>query len=346
VLQILDLQKPLRIYAGPGHWNDPDMLEVGNGLTDSENRAHFSMWCMLAAPLICGNDQRDMKPETLRILTNRDVLALDQDKLGIEGFVYSTNGTVETWFKPLAGGDWAMCVLNRGTQPQKFSFDWANEKVSDSFAKRDANFSTTAYTLQNLWTGETGSTKQTLSAEIPGHDVLLLRLKSSSDASATATPTAPAAGQKIIRIKAGASAPFTDEEGNVWEADHGFADGDTTDRGNDLAVANTKTPSLYRSERYGMTAFSLPLANGNYTVKLHFAETYDALDTAGSRVFSYKVAGHEFKDFDVFAKSGGMAHAYVESVPVEITNGKLDITFTANVENPVINGIEIIPAQP
>ena len=111
MLQIIDLQKPLRTYAGPDHWNDPDMLEVGNGLTDSENRAHFSMWCMLAAPLISGNDQRDMKPETLRILTNKGVLAVDQDKLGVEGFVYSTNGTVETWFKPLAGGDWAMCAF-------------------------------------------------------------------------------------------------------------------------------------------------------------------------------------------------------------------------------------------
>jgi len=221
VLQILDMQKPLRTYAGPGHWNDPDMLEVGNGMSESEDRAHFSMWCMLAAPLISGNDQRDMKPETLRILTDKDVLAVDQDKLGIEGFACSTNGMVETWFKPLADGGWAMCVLNRGTEPQKFSFDWKHEDVSDSFSKRDANFSTTDYTFQNLWTGETGDTKKILSAEIPGHDVLLLRLKSGSDNAAAAT------AQKIIRIKAGVGAPFTDEEGNVWEADHGFADGDT-----------------------------------------------------------------------------------------------------------------------
>lgn len=176
VLQILDLQKPLRTYAGPGHWNDPDMLEVGNGMSENEDRAHFSMWCMLAAPLISGNDQRHMKPETLRILTNKDVLAVDQDKLGAEGFAYSTNDTVETWFKPLTGDDWAMCVLNRGTQPQKFSFDWKNENVSDSFAKRDANFSSTAYSFQNLWTGENGDIKDILSAEIPGHDVLMLRL--------------------------------------------------------------------------------------------------------------------------------------------------------------------------
>jgi hypothetical protein len=78
-------------------------------------------------------------------------------------------------------------------------------------------------------------------------------------------------------------------------------------------------------------------------VKLHFAETYDALNTAGARVFSFNVAGHEFKDLDLFVKTGGIQRAYVESVPVDITGGKLNITFTANVENPVINAIEIIP---
>jgi alpha-galactosidase len=340
VLQILDLQKPLRTYAGPGHWNDPDMLEVGNGLSENENRAHFSMWCILAAPLISGNDLRSVPPATLAILANKDVIAIDQDSLGVEGFVYSTNDNVETWFKPLAGGDWAMCVLNRSTTAKKISFDWKNENVSDSFSKRDANFSATVYAFQNLWTGETGSTKEILSAEIPGHDVLLLRLKKSDSAAANSIPS-----PKIIRIKAGVTEPFTDAEGNVWLPDQGFTEGQTEQRDDTLAIANTTDPALYRTEHWGMTAFSYPVPNGKYTVKLHFAETYDALNTAGSRVFSYNVAGHEFKDFDVFAKSGGMAHAYVETVPVEITNGKLDITFTANVENPEINGIEIIPAQ-
>ena len=177
VLQIIDQQKALRQYAGPDHWNDPDMLEVGNGMSENEDRAHFSMWCMLSAPLISGNDQRDMKPETLRILTNKDVLAVDQDTLGVEALVYSTNNAVETWFKPLAGGDWAVCFLNRGSRPQTVNFDWANEKVSDSLSKRDANFATITYKLQNLWTkADAGTTKDGLSAEIPGHDVLLLRL--------------------------------------------------------------------------------------------------------------------------------------------------------------------------
>jgi alpha-galactosidase len=178
VLRIIDAQKPIREAAGPGHWNDPDMLEVGNGMSESEDRAHFSMWCMLAAPLISGNNLANMAPETLAILDNKDVIAVDQDKLGVEGFPYTTNGTVELWFKPLTHGDWAMCALNRGKEPQTITFDWKNEKVRDSFSKRDAHFATRTYYLQNLWTHQLAvTTKEPLTALIPGHDVLMLRLK-------------------------------------------------------------------------------------------------------------------------------------------------------------------------
>jgi len=183
VLKILDAQKPLRVFAGPGHWNDPDMLEVGNGMTVSEDRAHFSMWCMLCAPLISGNDLAHMKPEVLQIFTNPEVIAVNQDKFGVQAFVYSTNANVEIWFKPLAGGDWAMCALNRGKQSQNTSFDWKNEKVGDALSKRDANFSVTTYALQNLWTHQpAGTTADVLSAEIPGHDLLMLRLKENGTA--------------------------------------------------------------------------------------------------------------------------------------------------------------------
>jgi alcohol dehydrogenase (cytochrome c) len=111
----------------------------------------------------------------------------------------------------------------------------------------------------------------------------------------------------------------------------------------DLQIANTKDPVIYRSERYSMTSFSRPLPNGKYIVKLHFAETFEGITAAGERVFSFNVEGKEFKDFDVFVKAGGSLRAYVETVPVEVADGKLDITFTAKVENPEINGIEIIP---
>lgn len=148
---------------------------------------------------------------------------------------------------------------------------------------------------------------------------------------------------EIIRIKAGATAPLTDETGVVWRADTGFTDGDTIDR-SDLTIENTKTPSLYRAERYGMSAFHWKLANGKYQVKLHFAETYEGISAAGERVFGFNVEGKEFKGFDVFKAAGGVRRAYVETVDVEVKDGSLDITFTSQVENPEINALEIIPA--
>ncbi|HEX8505857.1 MAG TPA: alpha-galactosidase, partial [Hymenobacter sp.] len=108
VLAILDKQAGLRQYAGPGHWNDPDMLEVGNGMPANEDRAHFTMWAMIAAPLITGNDVRSMKKETVDILTNKEAIAVNQDKLGVQGFRHAVKDSVETWLKPLAGGRWAV----------------------------------------------------------------------------------------------------------------------------------------------------------------------------------------------------------------------------------------------
>jgi alpha-galactosidase len=177
VLQILDKQDGLRQYAGPGHWNDPDMLEVGNGLAPNEDRAHFSMWSMLAAPLIAGNDLRSMPANVAQVLTNRDVIAVNQDSLGVQGFKYASRDSVEIWFKPLAAGDWAVTFLNRGATPRTVSFDWAREAVADSLSKRDAQFATSRYQLRNLWTKQAaGTTARPLAATVPAKDVLMLRL--------------------------------------------------------------------------------------------------------------------------------------------------------------------------
>ena len=169
-------------------------------------------------------------------------------------------------------------------------------------------------------------------------------------APAAAVPTAPmvavapAALPPPVHIKAGLSTTLTDADGVVWIAEQGFTGGDTIDRDDGMPIANTKSPALYRTEHYGMTAFSYPVPNGKYIVKLHFAETFDGITAAGERVFSFNVEGKEFKDFDVFVKAGGSQRAYIETVPVEVADGKLDITFTSNIENPEINGIEILPA--
>lgn len=177
VLRILDMQDGLRQYAGPGHWNDPDMMEVGNGMTVAEDRAHFSMWCMLAAPLMAGNDISNMTQETQEILTNKEAIAIDQDALGIQALKFSTVDSVEVWFKPLQNGDWAMCFLNRSETSQKVEFDWLKNAVVDSLSKRQTDFEKINYKIRNVWTKkELGTTKKSLKAEVPSHDVLMLRL--------------------------------------------------------------------------------------------------------------------------------------------------------------------------
>ncbi len=162
-------------------------------------------------------------------------------------------------------------------------------------------------------------------------------------AAAAPAPNVPAT-LPPVRIKAGGSNSFKDADGNLWLPDQGFADGETTERP-DEQIANTKTPAIYKSERYSMTSFSYPVPNGKYIVKLHFCETYDGITGPGQRVFSFKVEGQDFKDFDVWVKAGGPLRAYVQTVNVEVTDGKLDVSFTPGMENPQINGIEILPGS-
>lgn len=110
-LNILDMrdQDELRKAAGPDHWNDMDMLEVGNGgLTPDEERTHFALWTILNSPLLLGNDLRNMSPQTLDILTNKEIIAINQDSLGIQGFKYKKEGTIEVWVKPMANNEWAI----------------------------------------------------------------------------------------------------------------------------------------------------------------------------------------------------------------------------------------------
>ncbi len=144
-----------------------------------------------------------------------------------------------------------------------------------------------------------------------------------------------------VRIKAGVTDKMTDSAGNVWLPDEGYIEGETYEAP-DAEISNTKDPALYRTERFSMAGYSFAVPNGKYTVKLHFAEIYSGISGPGERVFSFNVQGQEFKDFDIWAKAGGSNKAYVQSVDVDVTNGKLNITFTPNVENPKISAIEIL----
>jgi alpha-galactosidase len=125
MVNILDLQAELWRYAGPNQWNDPDMLEVGNGgMTTTEYESHFSLWAMLAAPLIAGNDLSKMDADTRRILTNADVIAIDQDPLGQQARRIWKQGELEIWARPLKGGEHAVVLFNRGAMPAGMSVDW------------------------------------------------------------------------------------------------------------------------------------------------------------------------------------------------------------------------------
>ena len=177
VMAILDKQAGLRKYAGPGHWNDPDMMEVGNLPSVNEDRAHFAMWAMLAAPLIAGNDVRTMTAATRAILTNRDVIAIDQDSLGISGFPYRKEAGLEIWFKPLSGSAWAVALLNRASTPQKVQFDWKKEDVQDALNDLRPQFDRQVYSLTELFSHTGGSTAKPLNVTVPARDVLLYRLE-------------------------------------------------------------------------------------------------------------------------------------------------------------------------
>ena len=177
VMKLVDLNEPLRAYAGPGHWNDPDMLEVGNGsLTLAENRAHFTLWCMMAAPLLMGNDLTTMPEEILQILCNKDVIAIDQDPLGVQGLRLKSEGGIEYWFKPLEGGDWAVCFLNRGAEDKVVLIDWESLKFTDELSGK--TFDPAGCKAQNLWDKKVRArkTKGTQKVYIPSHDVLLYRV--------------------------------------------------------------------------------------------------------------------------------------------------------------------------
>ncbi|WP_321474801.1 glycoside hydrolase family 27 protein [uncultured Paludibaculum sp.] len=154
-------------FSGPGHWNDPDMLEIGNGgLNPDESRTHMSLWAILAAPLIAGNDVRSMDKDTIDVLTNRDVLAVSQDPLGKQGYRLQQNGDIDIWVRPLKGGEWAVGLFNRGRAAVPAKVAWqalglkGKPKVRDLWAHAEVESAVDGYT-----------------ATVPAHGVALLRIR-------------------------------------------------------------------------------------------------------------------------------------------------------------------------
>jgi len=164
-------QAGLARFAGPGHWNDPDMLEVGNGgMNAEEYRTHMSLWAILAAPLLAGNDLTTMTSETIALLTNREVIAVDQDPLGKQGDRISEEGPIEIWARPLAGGSKAVGVFNRLATPLSATVDFKQLDFRGSVQVRD------------IWQAkDLGLMNVSYTVIVPPHGVVFLRVKQSHD---------------------------------------------------------------------------------------------------------------------------------------------------------------------
>jgi len=167
-LWILDHNADLWKNSGPNQWNDPDMLEVGNGgMTDTEYRAHFSLWAMLAAPLIAGNDLSTMDKATLDILTNRDIIAVDQDALGQQARRVAKDGDFEIWVRPLTGGDRAVVLFNRSSAAKVMSVDWDALQMPAAMKA----------SVKDLWSRAVKKgVKGSYSAEVAPHGVVMIRV--------------------------------------------------------------------------------------------------------------------------------------------------------------------------
>jgi alpha-galactosidase len=160
-------QNGLERFAGPGHWNDPDMLEVGNGrMKKDEYLTHMTLWCLLAAPLLAGNDLSKMTPETVAILTNPEVVAVDQDPLGIQGHRVAQEGQLEVWVKPLGDGSKAVGLFNRGESPMPVTAWFRDVGVGDTASVRD------------LWERrDLGTFKSSFTAQVPRHGAVMIKVK-------------------------------------------------------------------------------------------------------------------------------------------------------------------------
>lgn len=193
ITNIIDTNEKLYMHAGPGHWNDPDMLEVGNGkCTFEEYKSHFSLWCIMAAPLITGCDLRSMSAETQSIILNKELIGIDQDSAGIQGRIVKDNGDLEVWMKPLGsatGTEKAVLLFNRSSGTVTITANWSDLGITGSVPVRDC------WAQKDL-----GVFNGSYSASVPSHGVVVLRLGTQSaitpspTRTPTATPTGPTRG--------------------------------------------------------------------------------------------------------------------------------------------------------
>lgn len=183
MINIVDAEKPLAKYAEPGYWNDPDMLEIGNGgMTTNEYKTHFSMWCMLAAPLMAGNDLSNMSEETMSILTNANLIAVNQDKLGQQAVCIRESGGYEIWIKNLVNNEKVACLLNRSDEEKEVLVNFnrllrVKGESDPRYQLYEDSYELSDYKILDLWENKefkiTGDYR--IMIKIPPHSVKVYR---------------------------------------------------------------------------------------------------------------------------------------------------------------------------
>jgi len=290
IRNIVAVNAPLAGNAGPGHFNDPDMLEVGNGgLTDTEQRSHFAMWAMMAAPLIMGNDVRSASSATLSILTNKDLIAIDQDALALQGTQIVDDGTRRVLTKKLSNGDVAVALFNGG-----------GSTTTVSTTASAAGLAGTTFSLKDVWTGAVTSTAGSISASVPAHGTVVYRVTrlgsqppstppTTTPPPSTTTPppstTTPPPSTTTPPTGAGCTAAFSAP--NPWPG--GFV-GNVTVTAN-RAITGWQVTLVLPSGAAATTAWSATLSGSTGTV-IATNVSYDGTLAAGqSTTFGFQGTG-------------------------------------------------------
>ncbi len=343
IMNNVDTNENSASAAGPGGWNDPDMLEVGNGgMSSTEDQSEFTMWCEMASPLIAGNDLTNMSTATLNILTNGEAIAVDQDPVGNQGVKVADNGSgLQVYSKILQGTNTrAVVLLNRSGSTAVITANWSaigipsgSASVRDSWAHADLGSFTNSY-----------------SATVVSHGSAMLKIVSGG--TPIPTPTFTSTPTPIVastwRVNAGGAA-YTDTTGNLWSADTNFTGGTAANQG--TTINGTVNPTLYDTQRYGGSftyVFNVPA--GNYQTSLLFAETYPGDFAAGDRVFNVLVNGVTvLANLDVYAQAGANTALNEVLNNLAPSGGAITLQFVGTASkdgNAVVEAIQIVPQPP
>ncbi|HLG75424.1 MAG TPA: malectin domain-containing carbohydrate-binding protein, partial [Ktedonobacteraceae bacterium] len=297
MLNNIDYTSPHADAAGPGGWNDPDMLEIGNGgMSTTEYQSEFSLWSEMSAPLIAGNDLTNMSSDTTSILLNSEVIAIDQDPAGHQGTIVSDNGGLQVWSKQLQDSNSRAVVLfNRSDSDGTITANWSDIGISGSASVRD------------LWAhADQGTFTNSYSATVPAHGVVMLKISTSSSTSTpTPTPTStPTSGSLVAAINAGGgnSGSFVADT----DYDQGNQYSDTSSSINTSGVSNAAPQVVYQTCRWNASfTYTIPnlVAGQSYKVRMHWAEL--TFQSSGARVFNVAINGTRvLSNFDVYATAG------------------------------------------